>query len=142
MSCQPWAQKLLPRHNRFHGGNQFVAGIRLQNVTMSARGESRLRYLGIEHLTHEEYFGIGSDLANVSSGSNSIQLGESDVQQNQIRLQIVRFQNRFNTVACNSDNLKPEIFLDSLKDKSPPIGKIIDYEDTDNGLLADSFSLF
>ncbi len=45
--------------------------------------------------TQEDYFGFRNKMANLSSGVNSIQSGESDVEDDQIRFQFFASPDRF-----------------------------------------------
>ena len=46
-------------------------------------------------MTHEEYLGAGGELSYPPGGFDSIELGEADVQQNQIRFQFFGLLNGF-----------------------------------------------
>jgi hypothetical protein len=39
-------------------------------------------------LSQENYFGVGNELANLPTRLNSIQTGETDIEQNQIRAKL------------------------------------------------------
>jgi hypothetical protein len=117
-----------------------VVGVQLNDVTVSAGAESCLDHRAIKFLTQEEYFGFGSNFANSQSSFNPIQLWEADIQENQVRLQLLRFPNCFESVRRNADNLEAAVALELLEDTAAPIGKIIYHENTDNGRITDTFS--
>jgi transposase len=54
-----------------------------------------LRHIGRRFLTHEEYFGFGGEPSDSSSGFDSVQTWESNIQQNQVGLQFFGFLNGF-----------------------------------------------
>ena len=80
ISSDAAAYKLLPLHYRFHCGGQFITRIRLHHITMSAFTESCLCDIYINLLTQEEYFGLGSDFANLPSSFNTIHFWQPNVQ--------------------------------------------------------------
>ena len=72
--------------------------MRFKNVAPCSHAESVLHYLGRKLLTQKKYFGVGCQLADSSSGFDSIKFGKTDVEQNQVRLQFFCFVNRLQSV--------------------------------------------
>src|ERR1700745_2505604 len=69
---QSAAYEIFSLHYGFNRGKQLIVSIRLDYVTMPIT-ESYTRHIYINLLSQEEYFGIWSDFANLSSGFNPIQ---------------------------------------------------------------------
>ena len=65
------------------------------NVAKRPYAKSCLHHIGRRFLTYKEYFEFGGELADSSSGFDSIQCWKPDVEHNQVRLQFFGFLNRF-----------------------------------------------
>jgi len=87
--------------------SQEVAyGTRFQNVCRRPQAKSFLYNVGGRLLTQEDDFGFRGKFPNLPRGLDSIQGGESDVKQYQIRLQFCRLLNRFQSIRRFTDNLQ------------------------------------
>lgn len=94
------------QENCFHGSEQLASGFCFDNVAPCAQAKGFLHHLSRRFLSQEEDFRFRTTFANFSSGFDSVQTGESDVQQNQIRLQFHRLLNRFPSVRDFADDLQ------------------------------------
>ncbi len=86
---------MLSQENRVHSRQQIAVSRCLYNIAPSADAKSFLHYVGRSLLSRKDYLGFRSNAADLSSGFDSVQRWESDVQENQIRLQFFRKPNRF-----------------------------------------------
>src|ERR1700720_2783468 len=68
---QSAAYELPPLRYGFNGRKQFIVSIRLNDKAVSIT-ERYPRHVHINLMTQEEYFGIGSNFTNPSSGFNPI----------------------------------------------------------------------
>jgi len=73
----------------FHSREQVAASARLNNVAQCPQAERLLHYILGGFLGQKNYFGAWNDLADLPASLNSIQSGETDVEQNQIRLKLL-----------------------------------------------------
>jgi hypothetical protein len=80
MSRQARTHKSFPKHNRLYSGEQFSESIQLNNVPVAPSTESGLCHNGINLLAEKKYFRFWSNLADLSSRSNPIQLWKPNVQ--------------------------------------------------------------
>lgn len=62
-------------------------------------------------LTDEKYFGIRREFANLPACFHSIQDGETDVEENQIRLELLRQLDRFQAVRRLTNNPALSLFV-------------------------------
>ena len=92
------ADKLLSEKYGVNSRRKVALGARFQNVCPRPQVKSFLYDVGRGFLTHEDYFGFRGKFPNLPCGSDSIQGGESDVKQYQIRLQFFRFLNCFQSI--------------------------------------------
>jgi hypothetical protein len=69
--------------------------------------------------------------ADLSSGSNSVQPGQADIQENQIGLQFLGFTNRLEPVRALTDNLEIVSFSQFGAEKSTKRLEVIYNEDSD-----------
>jgi hypothetical protein len=138
---QSAAYEFLPPHYGIDSGKQVIVSIRFNYVTMPIT-ESYTRHIYINLLTQEEYFGIGSDFANPSSGFNPIKLWQSNIQQNHVRLQFFCFLNRLESIRRDPDDAHNVILPELLDYETTPRSKIIYQENTDKRIISDSLLLF
>jgi len=93
------------REDCFHRSAQLASGLYFDNVALYAQAKGFLDHLSRRFLSQEEDFRFQTTFANFSGGFDSVQTWESDVQQNQIRLQLHRLLNRFPSVRDFADDL-------------------------------------
>jgi hypothetical protein len=75
---------LFARKDSFHSREQVGASSSFHNITQCAQAERLLHYILGGFLGQKNYFGAWNDLADLPASLNSIQTGETDVEQNQI----------------------------------------------------------
>ena len=86
--------KRLSQQACFHSSEQLASGLCLDNVAPCAEAKGFLHHLSRRFLSQEDDFRFREKFANLSSGFDSVQTWESDVQQNQIRLQFLDLPQR------------------------------------------------
>jgi hypothetical protein len=69
--------------------------VHLINVALSSHAQSCPHDAEVTVLTQEKYFGARGELSNLPGGFDSIQLAQTDVQQNYLRLQVLGSLNSF-----------------------------------------------
>src|SRR5208283_405372 len=82
------AHKKLVCNDGPYGGQKISGDIRFQNVTPSAGAQSLLHNVPTTVLAYEQYSRGGNDLADLPSGFDAVELGKTDIQQNQVREQL------------------------------------------------------
>jgi hypothetical protein len=65
-----------------------------------------------------------------SSGIDSIQPGETNIQDDQVRLLFSRLLNRFQAIRDESDDEEIGFVLEKVADHSPPLFEVIHHQDT------------
>ncbi len=103
----------------------------LHNVGARSQTKGFLHYVRGRFLTHEDYFRFWGEFANLSSGLDTVQCVESDVEENQIRFKLYRLLNRFLAVAHLADDLQVGPLAQCRTDKMPKWEKILRKEDAD-----------
>ena len=88
-----------------------------------------MHYIGGRFLTHENYFGLRYKVPDSSSGFDSIQCWKSDVEQNEIRFQLSRFLNRFQSIGHFANNLQFAPFFQRRADELPKGREVFDDQD-------------
>ena len=84
-----------PRRTASMAGSSSRRASDLTNVTQRARAQSCPDDVEVIVLTQEDNLGVGGELSYPPGGFDSIQFGETDVQQNYVRFQVLGFLNRF-----------------------------------------------
>ena len=92
--CKSTAKKPLALENRVDSHGK-LEGIRFQQVAVCPYTESFLHHFSRGFAADKENPGIRGNFANSSSGLNPIQRRQTDVQQNQVRLQLLTSLDRF-----------------------------------------------
>jgi len=92
------ADKPLPSKYGFNSRQEITFGTRFYNVCPRPQVKSFLYDVGRRLLTQEDYFGFRGKFPNLPCSTDSIQGGESDVKQDQIRFQFFRFLNCFQSI--------------------------------------------
>src|SRR5579864_9756913 len=99
------ANKVLPLKDGFHSREQVAGGIRLYDIAERACAQGFLYNVRRAIFTYEEDFRVGRNASDSSCGFDSIQARESNIQQNQICLELPRLLNRFRTIRHFTDDL-------------------------------------
>ena len=86
----------IAQNDRLYCRKQFVFGTRFHDIPQRAQTESFFHHIGGGFLSHKDYFGFRRESANFPGGLESIQTGEPDVQQDQVRMQFFRFRTASN----------------------------------------------
>ena len=89
-----------------------------------------MRNSGVDGLGHEDDFGLGNELADLRRCFDSVSVSETDVEQDQVGFEFLRFANRVNGVARLTDHLQ-SFALEQGGDHFPPRREIVDHEDAD-----------
>lgn len=100
------ADKHLSLKYGVNSSQEVTLGTCFYNVRPRPQVKSFLDDVGRGFLTQEDYLGFRGKFPNLPCGSDSIQGGESDVKQYQIRLQFFRFLNGFQSIRCFTDYLQ------------------------------------
>jgi predicted nucleic acid-binding Zn ribbon protein len=88
------AGKLFALKHSFHRWHKVAASARLNHVAQCTQPESFLYYIRGGFLSEENDLGVWNELANLPARLDSIQAGQTDIQQNQIRLKLDGFLDR------------------------------------------------
>src|SRR5215469_2842556 len=91
VSRQTMTNKLSALEDQIDSRQQVAGGIRLDEVTPGTRTQCRFRYVPRAVSAHEENFGRRRNLSDSAGGLDSIEGGETEIEQNQARLQLLRF---------------------------------------------------
>jgi hypothetical protein len=105
--------------DRFQRRQQLSAGIHLEHVAHSAQVKRLLRYFEGGILTYEKYSARGKEFADASTGFDSVQTGEGDVQQNQVRLQFLCLLYGFQSIRRLTNEMESRSFLHHGSYESP-----------------------
>ena len=95
IAFQGATDKLLAPQNRFDSRPKIALDVHLINVALSAHAQSCPHDAEVTDLTEEDNLGAGRELSYLPGGFDSIQLGETDIQQNYLRFQVSGFLNSF-----------------------------------------------
>jgi len=87
-----------------------------------------LRYIGRGFLSKKYYFRPPTDLADPSCGFNAINLGKSDVEQNQVGLQFLSLLNRCESVRHDTNDLQIRPGFQRRSDEPPKRFVILYYQ--------------
>src|ERR1700722_13382112 len=88
-------EELFLLENGVYGGQQFPRSTNFNDVARYSQAKKLLRHSGIGFLTQDKYFGVWDEFADSSSRFDSIQFGKTDIEQNQVRFQFLRFLDGF-----------------------------------------------
>ena len=102
--------------------------MRFNHVAQRPNAEGFSHNIGRGFLAHEQYFGFGCELANSSSGFDSIQGWKPDVQHDQIGVQFLCFLNRLQSIRYFANDLKVGSFVKNGGDKLPEGREILYHE--------------
>src|SRR5438876_9766603 len=117
---QAWADKPLASKNGFYSGQQLPCGVRFDDIAASAGSQSFFYDVPRAIFAQEQNFGLGGQLSDTACGLDSIQRRKTNIEQDEIGLQLSGFLDRLQTVGCSSDNSQARLFLKHRTDKTPP----------------------
>ena len=89
-----------------------------------------MHHVNRRFLSQEDDFRLRDQFANLPGDFDSVQARKADVQQDQIRLQFLRFPDCFKSIGRKVNDASANIFLELLEYVVPPSGKIVDNEDS------------
>jgi hypothetical protein len=92
---QSFTHEPFARYNRLYSRQELSPRIRLDYATSRTGAKGLLCDIRVTVLGQEENFRVGSKIADLPGGFDPIQAWKADVQQNYVRLQFLRFLNRF-----------------------------------------------
>ena len=121
---QSAAAKLLVLHDGFHGNYQLLSGVDLNHVTPCAEVEGFSHDISRGFLSEENNSCIRSKFADSASGIDSVQPGQTDIEQNQVGLQSLGLTDGFQPVRHLTDDPQICLLAEHRGDK-PPNGFII-----------------
>jgi hypothetical protein len=129
------ADKIPSGPDRFHGGQQVGGESGFKNVAGGSQAESFLHYQRRRFLAHEENPGVGGEFANETSGVESIHSGESDVEENQVRVQFGGLLNGVESVKGFLDDLQAGFFHEDSANQFSEGFEVFDQENAECGTL-------
>jgi hypothetical protein len=121
--------KPLTPQNSFHGDQQFASRIHLHDVPRSAHTESRLRDIHGRFLADKQYFGLRGNRTDSPRGFDSVDLRESNIHQDQVRLHRLRHLDGFHPIRRFDDGQQFQLVLKGRIDEPPKRFEIICYQD-------------
>ena len=128
---QAAADKLPAIKNRLDSSEQVGCSLCLRNVAPCSQAKGCLHQLWGRFLRHEDYLGFRCEFANLSSGFDSIQRWESDIEENQVRLQFFSFLNCFLPIGHFADDLQVWPFRQCLTNKLAERREILYHDKAD-----------
>ena len=129
MVGQSGTHKPLALNDGFHSKEQFFFSVRLNDIAVRTRPQSRRCHICGLFLGKENDFGLWGHFANLFSGLDSVQLWKADIQQNQVRLQLLRFTNRISAVRTLTHDLQSGIAFELRCYEASPRLKVIHSKD-------------
>jgi len=103
--CQQATDKLTSRKDCSHSSDKVGPCLVFYNVALRAQAKGHLHHIWSRFLSQEDDFRVRDKGTDLSSCFDSVQTWEANVQQNQIRSQLYRLLNRFQSVRDFADDL-------------------------------------
>jgi hypothetical protein len=119
-------ERQLSRYNGVKRGQKIACGACFHDVAPGAQFLSFSHHILRGFLSQKDDFGFRDELTNFLGGRDSVEIGEADIQQDQVWPQVCGFVNRFEPVGHFADDLESAAGLEHFRDELPEGREILD----------------
>src|SRR5215510_1659880 len=135
MSNQARAHKVLALKNCSQGRYEFSRSLRLDDVATRPNPHGFLCNGERTILAQEQNFRFWDTFSNLSTRFETIDAWKPDIQQDQVRMQLLSHLDRFSAVRRLADDLELGLFLKGGSDEPTPRLVIVNHENSKSRFL-------